>query len=381
MAGEEIEAITKALEIFTSRVAPVGNEHGDDSVAAGTTPLAFLQVRSLRRRISSVERETSITNSIVMDLRREASRIHSSNLSLVATKMASATGANPLKRVTEMIRDMISRLTQEATSEAEANGSCQARLGENKVDREAKTHSLDELKTESEQLSADIQELNSEVSDLNSAISTLDAERMDAEQKRKEQKADNDAAIKDSQGAQVAIKEALAVLSAFYDKAKTQGREAEKAQASEQSTFSDDHVVEVYSGSQDGASPVVQAIEVVLRDYERFEEATTRDEQDASDAHTKYMNESEINLEVMKTQSQQKQELHDDKAEQLASVQKEATNTQSTLDSLNEVFEALKEECVATGLSYEERKKLREQEITALENAKEALLKAKDEQS
>jgi len=55
-----------------------------------------------------------------------------------------------------MIKDMITKLTEEAQEEAEHKGFCDAELGSNKATRDTKTEESDVLKATIEELTAHI---------------------------------------------------------------------------------------------------------------------------------------------------------------------------------------------------------------------------------
>merc|ERR1712224_855992 len=95
-------------------------------------------------------------------LKGRASRTESKLLSLMATRVAE----DPFKKVTKMIKDMIQKLMQEATEEAEHKGFCDTELTTNKQTRDSKTEESDELTAESEKLTADIQQLAAEIATL-----------------------------------------------------------------------------------------------------------------------------------------------------------------------------------------------------------------------
>merc|ERR1719274_481741 len=122
-----------------------------------------------------------------------------------------------------MIKDMIQKLMQEATEEAEHKGFCDTELTMNKQTRDSKTEESDELTAESEKLSADISKLAEEIAGLGEDIAALDALMAKATANREAEKAKNVATIEDAKGAQAATSQAMAVLKEFYDKAAVEG--------------------------------------------------------------------------------------------------------------------------------------------------------------
>merc|ERR1719214_115522 len=118
-----------------------------------------------------------------------------------------------------MIKDMIFKLMEEATEEAEHKGFCDTELTTNKQTRDAKTELAASLKAEIEKLSADIAKLASEIADLGEAVAAIDASVAKATEERTAEKEKNQATIADAKAGQVAVAQATEVLKAFYEKA------------------------------------------------------------------------------------------------------------------------------------------------------------------
>merc|ERR1719498_2125741 len=108
-----------------------------------------------------------------------------------------------------MIKDLIIRLMEEANQETEHKGWCDAELRVNKVTREKKTEAVNTLAAEVEQLTADIAKLTQEVADLRAEVTAIDKAVAEATTIRTEEKAKNEATIKDAKEAQVAVSQAL----------------------------------------------------------------------------------------------------------------------------------------------------------------------------
>merc|ERR1719181_714559 len=124
---------------------------------------------------------------VVVFLEDKAERMNSRILQLLAAKAA----ADPFKKVIKMIKDMITKLVEEANEEAEHKGFCDTELGSNKQTRDSKSEESETLKALIEQLSADIAKLGSEISDLSSAIASIDAAMNKATEIRTTEKVKN----------------------------------------------------------------------------------------------------------------------------------------------------------------------------------------------
>merc|ERR1719387_3008589 len=117
-----------------------------------------------------------------------------------------------------MIRDLITRLLEEANEEAEHKGWCDTELGTNEQTRKEKTVAVETLHAEIDELQASIAKLSEEITGLTKAVAELDAAVAKATSVREEEKAKNTVTIKDAQDAQTAVAQALSVLKDFYAK-------------------------------------------------------------------------------------------------------------------------------------------------------------------
>merc|ERR1719335_2187936 len=202
---EELDAIQKAIEIMSGDAVSGGSEHLPSFVQEST---ALVQLRS-----SSRQRE--VQGVVATFLSEKAQSTNSRILQLLATKVS----ADPFKKVTKMIKDMIFKLMEEAGEEAEHKGFCDTELTTNKQTRDTKSEDAATLEAEMEGLSADIAKLGEAVAELNGDISELDASLAKATQDRAAEKSKNKATIADATAGEAAVQQAIEVLKAFYDKA------------------------------------------------------------------------------------------------------------------------------------------------------------------
>merc|ERR1719443_2630660 len=118
-----------------------------------------------------------------------------------------------------MIKDLISKLVQEATEEAEHKGWCDTELTTNKQTRDKKTEEVNILKSDIDDLEATIAQLTQDIADLTAALEELATAMADATAERGTSKAKNEATISDAKAAQTAVEAAMAVMKDFYAKA------------------------------------------------------------------------------------------------------------------------------------------------------------------
>merc|ERR1719345_110024 len=141
MRAGELTAINKAIEIMSSDKISGGTKHLPSLVQDG---VSFAQLRADSR--------SAIQSRVASFLKDRAERTNSRVLALIAIK----TSEDPFKKVTKMIRDMITKLMEEANEEAEHKGFCDTEMGTNKNTRDEKSEKADKLTAEIEGLTADI---------------------------------------------------------------------------------------------------------------------------------------------------------------------------------------------------------------------------------
>merc|ERR1719253_140028 len=163
-----------------------------------------------------------------------------------------------------MIKDLIVRLMEEANEEAEHKGWCDTELSTNEQTRKEKTAAVETLHAEIDELKASIAKLTQEITDLTKEIADSDAAVAKATEIRQKEKEENTVTIKDSQDAQTAVAQAVAVLKEFYEKA------AEATSFVQAPEIFDSP----YTGMQSEHGGVVGMLEVIQSDFARLETDT-----------------------------------------------------------------------------------------------------------
>jgi hypothetical protein len=349
---EELAALVKATEILKSGdVSGAGEAHLPTLVQS-----SFAMLRSSQGGTDLLQARVSVF------LQDKADSLHSKRLSLLAVHVAE----DPFAKVKKMIKDLIIRLMEEANQETEHKGWCDTELSVNKVTRDKKTEGVNTLTAEAEQLTADIAKLTQEVADLNAEILAIDEAVAKATQIRTEEKAKNEATIKDAKEAQVAVSNALAVLKEFYAKA------AEATALVQQPSAMDDApetFTTGYKGLGAESGGVVGMIEVIASDFSRLESDTTSAEEQAAAEYKEFMNDSEVDKAMKTTEASNKGKTITRKSGDLQETKKDLKGTQEELDAALAYYDKLKPSCVDSGVSYDERVARREEEIQSLKEA------------
>merc|ERR1719223_1390552 len=171
----ELEAIGKAIEIIAD--PSVAGSYGKH-INFVQTKTSLLQIRSARSRVSSRQR-------VVAFLQKKAAMLSSTALKTLAAQAESS----PFDKVVGMIKDLVTKLKEEAAAEAEHKAWCDEQLHDNKIKREKKTSKVNKLTASIEAMTQDIaamgkkiQTLKSEQVELTMAMSKATTQR-DTEKK------------------------------------------------------------------------------------------------------------------------------------------------------------------------------------------------------
>jgi len=175
LRADEVKAIEKAVEILSSdSVSGASEKHLPQLVQSATV---LLQLRSARDR--------DMQTKVASFLNDQATRIHSRVLSALAIRVAD----DPLRKVKQMIKDLIVRLMEEANQEAEKKGWCDTELKGNEMTRDEKTARVEKLHAEKDELETSIAKLGDDLANLAQQVSELDKAVAEASDIRAKEKA------------------------------------------------------------------------------------------------------------------------------------------------------------------------------------------------
>jgi uncharacterized protein YoxC len=353
LRGEELDAISKAIEIISSQaVAGSGDKHLPALMQLRKKSGALAQLRS-NQMSPAQEKVVSFLNE---QARKSGSRLLS--------EMALSAQANPFGKVKKMIKDLIVKLSEEATSETEHKGWCDTELTTNKQTRDKKTAEVNELESDIEDLTATIAALTQSIADLTAAVQELDAAMAKETEERTEAKATNTETVKEAKAAQVAVEQAMAVLKDFYAKSAEATAFAQQPAADAPETFE-----KPYQGLLSEGGNVVDFLEVILSDFARLESETSAAEASEAEEYKTFMFESKKDKALKENEIKLKSGTKTDKESALQQTKEDLKVTKEQLDKALEYYEKLKPTCVDSGITYEERVKRREEEIVSLQEA------------
>merc|ERR1719160_76699 len=320
---DEHEIPKKALMEATSRV-----DQDTASYQAKMAGISFLQLEDPKTKAVNL-------------LKKAATQAHSKALQKLATEISTFDG--PFDKIKQMIQKMIFRQMSE---------------------QDAAIKLLVKQITENNDKAQSITEYMEQETEL-----------------RTENKAEIEATIKDSQDAQAAVTSAIQVLKDFYKESGMIAKEPwEFVQVSSQRSVelpdSPDTWDASYTGVTDpksGSDGVLAILDGVMQKFSAMEaDAKVQDETDQKN-YEGDMQAKKIELEETKQDTQMKTSKKDSLQEKMEGLAAQLKHTTSEFDAVVQYLKDLQPACGEGDSSYEDRKKARADEITALRKAQTIL--------
>jgi len=271
---------------------------------------------------------------------------------LIALSLAAA--GNPFEKVIGMIEDLITRLKEAASAEAEHKAWCDEQLHANKNKRNKKTAQVDKLIAEIRAMEASIADMAATIQTLVEEQAELAKSMQEATVFRTAEKEENLATIADAKAGFIAVGRALVILKEFY---------------SAQSFLQQVPEMAEYNGQQNGKTGVVGMLEVIQTDFSRLRSQTEAAESEAAAAYAQFMKTSEAS-KLAKHKEEVQLRLDKDQTEyENGETKKDLAATQLELDRANKYFKYLEPSCLTVHVNWDDRVAARKEEVEALNQA------------
>jgi hypothetical protein len=362
----EIDAIAEAVEILGGdSVAGAGKRHLTQhaEIQEEKKVLSFLQVREVSNSLEQ-SWDTSGAKERVLDILLQSGSKDKFLASLASRiENMQGSGKGPFDKVLVMIRNLVSKLSDQAVAEAAAHGQCEADKATGKLDVEDKQNQYDEISAEKEGLDAKKARLEEDVAKLSDQLANLSRDKTAATQLRQKNHKENTFAIKEAKEAQVAVANAIAVLKEFY---------AAGSASAEEDEGNELNKTDVYGGQQDKASGVLHILDVINSDFAYLETEKTDIEATQSAAYKELMNADEVTVATKQTNLDMKKKSLAQTSKSLTQAVEDLKATSEGLDAARDALALTIKKC-DTGVTYEERVAQREKEIQAMKEALEVL--------
>jgi len=359
-----------AIAVATSEDAMEAIEAGAEADEEDNAAVAFLQLRQPRALLSALSTgvqeptldvEQSKRAQVLALLRSESKTLKSTLLASLVSQVA----ADPFAKVKKLIQELIERLLQEAADEGEHKGWCDTATGKAKQQRKFKSEEVATLNSRLASNEALRDKLSEQIDVLDKEIKELEDELAKATKMRADEKAENEATIKEAGEGKEAVQMAIDVLSKFY---KTAAKATVLAQGPADD-MPDAGFEGAYKGKQAESGGILGMLDVILSDFDRTIRETTKAESEAAREFLEFERESKVSL---KTKNVARDDLNEQLTKTLDRLAEDMSSMLDNQDLLNKAIQELEElhaACVDTGMSYAERVAMREQEMEALKKA------------
>merc|ERR1719460_772254 len=265
---------------------------------------------------------------------------------------------------------MIEKLLQEAADEANQKGFCDKAQADAKQKRDLSTEKIDELNSEMAELEATRDKLTEELEILVKEIAELEQRQEEATKMRKEEKAENEATLLEAEAGLEATNQAIDILDKFYKTAAKENVDLGLVQGPmDDAPDAGFDAGEAYTGAGGESGGILGMLDVIKSDFERTISTTKKAEATAEKEFHDFNTESSISLAEKKVAVEMKTKQKDTAIEELESADEDLTSQTEILKvAIKELLELIPQ-CVDTGMTYEERVALREEEIEGLKKA------------
>jgi len=365
LRGEEIDALSQALEILGGKAVNTAADHVRP--AAAVLQLTKTSGRSsfaqLRSSASALEQQAQVK---VADFLRAASeRLNSRVLAAVAVRAQD----DPFVKVKKLIQDLVDRLQAEASEEEDHHSWCVAEMSANEATRTQKTEEIETLRGEQDKLNANIAQLTKEIGELSKSVAAIMKNIAKETEMRTAEKAQNEKTLKESQDGQAAMMEVISVLQDFYTKA------ADATALVQQKGAAPPVFEKEFKGQQTESGNVLAMLQVIQSDFARLESDTANAEESASTEFDAFIKESNDSKDAKETDIDAKSDTKKGKEEDLDECVQNLADAEKELASANTYYDKLKPSCVQPSKfeNYDERVEQRKAEVASLQNALDIL--------
>jgi len=342
-------------------------------------PVAFLQRRNdIARHKPHVSKMEELKferqrQALLQFLTDKAMLTKSSRFVMLAQSVENSRSGDVFDKIKEMIANLIANLQKQAQESQTKKAYCDKSISESSVKRDTAAKKVLDYNNEMVAGEARRDTLTEEITLLAKEIADLNATKTNATNIRNQEKSQSDASIDESETALEGVRQAIAVLKAFYGKAKDKKvqkpalalEDASPAKDAPDAGFKN---MEANTGAQSAATGIFGMLEVIESDFVRAIQETKTSEQEAEAVFKKLCDETEVSTtqkkEAIKTKTQFKSETLDKLSNDQSNMK---TQNGVLISALNELA-ALDKECGA-GAGYNERKAAREMEIKQLKDA------------
>jgi len=277
-------------------------------------------------------------------------------------------------KVRGIIKDLISRLEDDAGAEATQKSFCDTEMRKSVEKRDEENANIETYAADIDKTKSQIIDLNEKITELGNEIAELHKSLNEMTEMRNQEKAHNEQTIADSTSGAESINEAITILNDFYGAAKLiQTGVHSTAPTDRDGNTVGDLVPETFEDGDgrkhDESKGIIGLLEVIASDFERTSSTVTSAEEEAQSSYE--AEETRINGEI-DAKGEEKDGLESDvrtKESELTEFRDNLKESTTIHEQALDELETLKASCVEGEESYAQRRAERQKEIESLQEA------------
>lgn len=340
MRSAELNALAQAITTISSNV-----EHSYSARRGGASMMQIGHASN------------AIRGHIVTDLQQKAVHLKSSALASVAELAASS---GPFDSVIDMMSNLLEKLQEEHSQEQSDKQECDKEMQDNEARLENLNSEVSQFESTSSRLQQEFSGHTQRKEQFIQEITNRENAQASANKLRDESKKANQDTIATSTQCVRGTQDALQILWSVYPPSSS----ASLTQVSSRQSPGAD--IMEYSGMQNESQGPLAILKTILQDCtDEYQEARSQEEQESVE-HENYTAET---IKFLAEHNKSKH-FHDREAQvkqhERGLTDQKLKKSEELLVQENERAVLLKQQCIQTGLSFEERTKAREEEIATL---------------
>jgi len=354
----ELTALTEAK----GQLAAGGEKYSANEKLVGLVQQpapSFLQTRGPRR-----------VRELLAFLSKKAHALRSRRLAKLVHTVGLA--GDHFAKVRGIIKDLISRLEDDAEAEATQKSFCDTEMRKSVEKRDEETANMETYAADIDKTKSQIIDLNEQITELGAEIAELHKSLNEMTEMRNQEKAHNEQTIIDSNSGAESIGEAITILNNFYGALLQTGAHGAAPTDRDGNTVGDLAPETFKAGDgrkHDESKGIIGLLEVIASDFERTSSTVAAAEEEAQSSYE--AEETRINGEI-DAKGTEKDGLESDvhtKESELTEYRDNLKESTTIHEQALDELETLKASCVEGAESYAQRRAERQKEIEALKEA------------
>merc|ERR1719305_837636 len=298
--GKRVTPLVEQAPV-TAAIQEVDEDADDFEQDLNDEPVSFLQLPR--------PRDTAARKQTIGFLAKKAAMLKSTTLSTLLMKIKDA--PTPFAKVKQMIQDLVKRLEEEASAEADQKAWCDENMKETTTERDEAQREVESLRALITEKNALVSQLTEQIGDLAQEIADLQKALNEETELREDESAKNTKTIEEGKIGLEAVEGAIKVLNAFYNPSLLQqapaaeGYERFSAEnaGSDGKTVDDmapsgegDFGTEEYAGNTDASKSIIALLEQIKEDFSENVDKTGKAEDEAQADYDTFKDESETSI-------------------------------------------------------------------------------------